>query len=368
MKWTIGWIGLSLSVLGLGCSSGAATLQNGRVEITKDDGGMGSLDVLTLAHQIGPNLLNSTFVTEATEPITIAVAPIRNRTGLSFDANLFLRRLRLELNRQAKGKLHFAAQGKSQNDLREHMRVDGKSARIQRLLDETAKEIVSLPELQNGAKFAMLPSQTVNFINLNGESYLTFLRSKIVTESARKCRFLMPGKLEGADYYLSGMFIADSDKTEGMINLADYIRDLEQAEREGKSLFEVIHDESDVEERHTSKHTDEKRTEKKRFVLRSRLSHETMKSEKLRESPKVAKFLNVVLVDTKDKCTIFEKQMNIEEVSSGIGEADYILSAEISDLAKMEAGTRYVLVSVQLINPVANVIVWEDGYEVKFEK
>ncbi len=350
----------------VGCRNQEASIHN-RVEVTHDDG-FGSLDVVTVANQASAELLNSKIVLSSGKPLTIAVSPMRKVSAFKFDANLFLRRLRLELNRQGKDKLRFIAQGQTQNVIREHIRNDANSDRIQNLLASVAKEITSLPELEKGATLALLPSTQVNFVNLNAESYLATLRSKIVSESGRKCRFLMPGILQGAEYYLSGMFIADSDKTEGMINLVDYIRDLERAEREGKSLFEVVQHHSHIEKETVSLISARQTTTDERFSLRPRLPYQASQDKSLRERPKVAKFLNVMLVNTKNKCSVYEKQVKIESVSTGFGESDYILSAEISDINKGKDDTRYALVTLQLIDPIRNVIVWETGYETKFLK
>ncbi len=354
----------ALGLLCVGCHTPTPSVK-GRANVSLDDG-LGSLDVVALSGQVGPELLTSSFVKGSDRPLVVAVSPLRSHDGLAFDANIFLRRLRLELNTQAQGKLLFVAQGKEQRALREQVRVEGKSERIQQMLDETAREIVALPELKEGAVVAMLPSEQVNFVNLNAESYLASLRSKVFTASKRKCRFLVSGKLEGADYYLSGMFVADSDKTEGMVNLADWIRDLEKAEREEKSVMERIAVEESTERVHANVASRERTTSGKRYVLRSRMQHEAQMDKQLRNAPRVAKFLNVVLVDAKQKMTIYEKQLHIESLKTGFGSVDYILSAEVADIKKEEAGTKYVLVTIQLIDPKRDVIVWEAGYETKF--
>lgn len=356
-----------LAMVMVGCVAGPDPSMHGRVAVDADDG-FGSLDVVTLANVAGPELLNTDFVASAGRPLTIAVAPVRNAAQVGFDANLFLRRLRLELNRQGRGKLRFVAQGASQRATREAVREDGRSAHIQGLLDGVAKEVAALPTLGGGVVCAMLPTTEVNFVNLNAESYLAMLRTKVVEASGQKVRFLLPGTLEGADYYLYGQFVADSDKTEGIVNLADYIRDLEQAEREGKSLFDVAQvGEDKVEERATAV-TDTRTTTRGRFIRRNRLPYEAQQSPTLRERPRVAKYLNVMIVDAKDKTAVYERQLRLEDASTGMGAADYILSAELSDIVKDEAGTRYVLVTIQLIDPATNTIVWETGHEVKFEE
>lgn len=354
-----------LAMVMAGCVAGPDPSMHGRVAVDADDG-FGSLDVVALANVAGPELLNTDFVTSAGYPLTIAVAPVRNATSVGFDANLFLRRLRLELNRQGRGKLRFVAQGMTQRMTRDAVRDDARAAHIQKLLGDLAKELAANPALNKGAACAMLPTTAVNFVNLNAESYLAMLRTKVVEASGQKVRFLLPGTLEGADYYLYGQFVADSDKTEGMVNLADYIRDLEQAEREGKSLFDVAQvGEDKVEERATAV-TDTRTVTRGRFIRRNRLPYEAQRSPALRERPRVAKYLNVMVVDAKTKVSVYERQLKLEDASTGMGAADYILSAELSSITKDAQGTNYVFVAIQLIDPVSNTIVWETGYEVKF--
>lgn len=360
-----GWFAIVLVALLAGCVASPEPSTHGRVSVDVDDG-FGSLDVVALANVAGPKLLNAEVVASAGRPLTIAVAPTRNVAQVGFDANLFLRRLRLELNRQGQGRLRFVAQGVNQRATREAVREDGRPAHIQSLLGELAKELAGLEALRGGAICAMLPTTEVNFVNLNAESYLALLRTKVVEASGQKVRFLLPGTLEGADYYLYGQFVADSDKTEGMVNLADYIRDLEQAEREGKSLFDVRQVGEDKMETRATAVSDTRTITRGRFVRRNRLPYEAQQTPILRERPRVAKYLNVMVVDAKDKVAVYERQLKLEDASSGMGAADYILSSELSDIEKDEVGTRYVLVTVQLIDPKTNTIVWETGHEVKF--
>ena len=89
--------------------------------------------------------------------------------------------------------MRFVAQGMSQRATREAVREDGRSAHIQGLLDGLAKELAGLDTLRGGAVCAMLPTTAVNFVNLNAESYLAMLRTKVVEASGQKVRFLLPG-------------------------------------------------------------------------------------------------------------------------------------------------------------------------------
>ena len=64
----------------------------------------------------------------------------------------------------------------------------------------------------------------------------------------------------------------------------------------------------------------------------------------------------------------FEKVVNLEkQIKSGQENANYILTGEIGSLSKAGVGQRsdYVLVSLYLIDPESNEMLWEYGYEVK---
>ena len=49
------------------------------------------------------------------------------------------------------------------------------------------------------------------------------------------------------------------------------------------------------------------------------------------------------------------------------GAADYLLSGEISGLSTQRGGSAadYLLITVTLVEPVSNEVIWEDAYEVK---
>ena len=356
------FVGVVLVVLA-GCVHTPDPDVHNRVDPSKDDG-FGSMDVVTVANKIGPEILHSDLLAGTDRELLIAVSPIRGGVPLGFDSNLFLRRLRLELNRHSKGRMRFLSQAAMPNAVRDMMRDDAKGARIQSLMEDVARGICGLQEFRGGV-FAVIPAFNTNFVNLNADSYLASLRAKIVTMSNRDIKFTMPGRLEGASYYLTGQFIADSDKTEGMINLVDYIKDLEKAEREGKDILEIRRVEERSTEYRTSQAVDERKDFRNRFIVRPRLQKEAQDNERLRSGPRVAKYLNVMVVNASSKVACFEQQVSIEDVSSGIGNADYILSAEVSDVQKKDSGYRYYLVTIQLTDPRSNVMVWEDGCEMK---
>ena len=88
----------------------------------------------------------------------------------------------------------------------------------------------------------------------------------------------------------------------------------------------------------------------------------------MRKNPNVNKRLNIMLVNAKEKTSVYEKMIMIDrKITDNSGAADYIISGTISAMHQRRNGvaTDYLLISVQLTNPETNEIIWEDAYEVK---
>ncbi len=88
-----------------------------------------------------------------------------------------------------------------------------------------------------------------------------------------------------------------------------------------------------------------------------------------RQNPNVTKRFNCQLVDVTNETVVCEKMVSLEKkVRSGIANADYILTGEISALSKASQGAArsdYVIVSYQMVDPSTNEVLWEDAYESK---
>ena len=57
-----------------------------------------------------------------------------------------------------------------------------------------------------------------------------------------------------------------------------------------------------------------------------------------------------------------------KKIQSGLGNADFTLTGEISALSKATQGamrTDYIIVSFQMVDPGTNEMLWEDAYESK---
>ena len=173
--------------------------------------------------------------------------------------------------------------------------------------------------------------------------------------------FARPGSKADVDYTLTGEFLAQSIKREGVANT---VEDLKWAQENPNIWYE------------------QNRTERKNVVHGDQININTIDESNVKigpnmtykiidpslwNSPNVTKIFNVMLVNQEDMA-VLEKRINLEErIKSGLEHADFILTGEINALSKANRGQRsdYVLVSFYLIDPVSNEMLWEYGYEVK---
>jgi len=278
-----------------------------------------------------------------------------------------MKRLRLELNRYSQGKVRFFSQGNAQ--VTRKSVLDGRNeAAIGASLKELAKSLLTSPTITAAAqppKIAVVPVLNANLINMNADSFVAVLRSQIASQANGKIQFLMPGTVEGADYYLTGQFIAESMTSQGIVNLSDYIGIVEARLREGKSLS--VYDDDD------GLGVNAKNNRGNQLIINSGVNRgpsileQILTNSQLRSKPNVTKHLNAMLIKTDSKIIVYEKMITIEEkMTEGLDKSDYILSGEITGLSKRIQGvqTDYLLVTLQLVDPVSNELLWEDGYEV----
>lgn len=353
--------------LGLaGCSSPNVST-HGIVDADQEvvAGGISSGDIRTVAGQMGPTLLGLPEIAGAEGPTRIAMSPMKNSSRFIVDMDLFMKKLRLELNRYGQGQVRFFSQNNAQGT-RSTVLKNRVEEQVQQQLDAVADQIVALSQVQEAPepiKVAVVPVLNANFVGMNADSLTAMLRSKVADRAAGKILFTMPGADSNVDYLLTGQFIADDMKQAGMVNLADYISLMEELLKEGKTT-----DVYGLAATHTTAPGTSVSSVNVSVPRYDALLREIQKSSALRVEPNVTKRLNVMLVKAEDKLAVFEKMFTVEEkVTDGTGSADYILSGEVSGLSKRAGGTQsdYLLVTMQLLDPVSNELLWEDGYEVK---
>ncbi len=365
-----GWIGIAMVLLLLaGCASPKVS-QHGRVAPDQDviEGGLSSGDIRTMAEKMGPQILSIPEIANTDGVTRIAISPMKNSSRFIIDMNIFMKKLRLELSRYSGGKLRFYSQNNA-TGTRNTILKNRQEEQISKVLDGLAEQIVNLPVVQNSTtpiKMAILPVLNVNFVQMNADSFAAMLRSKIVDRANGKVLFLMPGAEKGADYYLTGQFIADSMKQEGIVNLPAYINLLDERIKNGESLDLYEDSPAGVGSNNSGNQLNIVNGDWHRRY--PSLFNQLQLSAELRKIPNVTKRLNVMLVRSNENVAVWEKMVTLEKkITDGTENSDYILSGEISGLSKSNGRKQsdYLLMTMQLVNPVSNEVLWEDGYEVK---
>lgn len=351
--------GIGASLLMSGCATPAKSTSN---DVPLDSnvlqGGISSRDIRTVATTMTPAILALPEIAQAEGMRRIKLSNVRNRSRFFFDCNLLMKRLTVELNRYGRGKVRFLNNNGNVQQSRAEVSADQDQARLQENLRKLAVEIAANP-LFLGKKLAVIPVLNSNLVNMNAESFTALLRSEIVNASGGKIQFLMPGVLTGADYYLTGQFYPESMKTEGIINLANYIEVVDARVKDGKSMYI----ENFVAAGAGPFGGGMAATQTKESYLM-----EMLRNPELRKNPNANKNLNVMIVKPDTKVAVFEKMIRINRrISDNSGRADLILSAEISGLAQRKNGVSadYLLFSFQLTDPESNEVIWEDAYEIQ---
>ncbi len=356
----------ALALLG-GCHTANVTES---VQVHPDDdplgGAINSADIRTVASQMTPAILALPEIADKEGPVRIAVADFKNNSRFIIDRNIFMKRLQLELNRTANGKVRFFSQSANVQKVRVESLTERQEDLVRAKLAELGKEIAANPLFANSpkpVKIAVIPALNTNLVNMNADSFAAMLRSEIANASGGKIQFLMPGEVTGADYYLTGQFVPESIKSEGIINLANYIQVIEARLKRGQSL-----DITDGRVPDTSRTTPLVEGDNNIEIKRESELVKLMTSPEMQAKPNVNKRFNVMIVKPDEKVAVYEKMMLIDrKIDSGLGKADYILSGEISALSQRAEGkaSDYLLISVQLTNPETNETVWEDAFETK---
>jgi hypothetical protein len=353
-KTTVAALIMGSAVCGCNTPQTTQTVLKDLDSVEGEGAGVGSYEIRSVASMMAPQILALPEVSRSGMPVRIAVARMKNNSSYPMDMDIFMRRLRAELMEVGGGKVHFFSQENPSVDVqRATISKEQSQTERERMLDSVADAIVNQPVLKTTrvpVVIAIMPPLNVNFVGMNADSFITMLRSRISERGNNNIRFTMPGELKGADFILTGQFIADSMKKEGILNLLDYAQYLEQRVKDGKSV--------DV-------YGDLPLTAPRDSIL-----EEIQKNSQLRIAPNVTKKLNVMLVETATQTSVLDRMFDIErEVKTGLGAADYILSGEISSVSKRAQGTEmaYLMVAVQLVNPASNELVWEKVFEIKKE-
>ena len=359
---------LSLLLFFSGCATpGSTQLSETRIiDPSQEDNIGGSFlesgDIQTIASRMCPEILTIPEISNSPGVVRIAIAPVRNSTRYVIDKDILMKRLRLSLNEYSENQIRFFSQGSNVAPVRNTVLREQQTSDLEATLDSVANYVVN-SSLVSGSPFPLkvmvVPPKNVNFVNMNADSFIALLRAKIAERSGGKVQFL--SSLNGGiavDYLLSGEFIAQSMKKEGVFTPFDNVNSSQNNSENKNSKVDVSvkQDGSVVVS-----------SEKSESSMNSDVS-ENFNINDYKDNPNITKYLNIQLIDSKNNVSVLEKLFTIErKIEEGIGKADYILAGELSGLSKSAEGNRsdYVLVTFQLIEPNSNEIIWERGYETK---
>jgi len=363
------WITLMLAfILTAGFFYGCATpsvkkLSHTRVLQPDQDDNIGgsfteSGDIRTVAVKMTGSLLSIPEIASSEGSVRIAISPIRNSTRFIIDKDIFMKRLRIEMNKNSGGKIRFFSQGMGQKVRKDIFREQDED-RWEAVIDEAAGHIAAFAMAQNSPyplRVAIIPVQNTNLVGLNADSITALIRARISEKANGRVVFMAreksgkaidqilnegelrdlgllhsrsDSKIAGVDYFLGGEFIGAS---------------LESAAVE-QGVKATL-----------GKSKDDPRVVK-------------IEASEVSRRPNVGKYLNVLLMNANTGEIPVEKLVKMErKMKSGLGRADYILTGELSALSKaVQGGDRsdYVIMSFQMIEPFSNELVWEDAYETK---
>lgn len=372
LKSTIAVLAFATFIGGFsGCSTPRVSKRSPIVDLDEQDSmrGIGSPEIRRVAGDLMPEILALPEIADAEGPVRIVLSRVANRTSHPMDMNIFARKMRAELQRNAEGKVRFIADQRGNANINETRGAVLKQ-RVERNRDKAisdiAKAIAGMKIFADPAApktIAVVPALNCNLVNLNADSFVAKLRSKISEYSGGTIGIMMPGETAGADYLLTGQFIADSIKQEGMVNLVDYISLMEERLRE-KEVPPRIPGSSQSINNSTIQNS---------VVVGSSVAHlppprrkalldEIERSRDLRQMPDVAMSLNVILLDAKRRVSCFEKTFDLnKKFDDNSATANYILSGEVSSTSKRSRGRErtYYLFSFKLSDPETNEILWE---------
>lgn len=120
----------SLALL-CGCTSSTSyyqpdktTSHSNRISPDADDGmggtGMESSDLRTVSRKMAVSLLSMPEISEATTRPRIALLPVKNETRFIINQDMFTKKIRIELNKNARGKMTFLARSRMDAIVKEH--------------------------------------------------------------------------------------------------------------------------------------------------------------------------------------------------------------------------------------------------------
>lgn len=331
-----------------------------------------------IAQQMSPKLLSVPEIAKSTDIPLIAVSGLSNRSSVRFDSDYILNELITRFEGYSGGKARFINNNTKTNIQRvDWMKRRHEKQRIENL-KKIAEDIASYEVFKKSVpvKIAVIPVINTNVVNMTGENFIQIIRPDIMRASKGKIQFLLPGTLEGADYYLTGQFVTDSIKTEGIINLANYIEAVDYRVKNGKSMYVVSAPFTDftplqvssVDKGNTSITTVTPALQ--RISLFENHLKKILNDAKMQKIPDVNKYLNIIIVDAKTKASVYENRFDVEKkITDNAESARFILSGMVESLDSRVDGVtvKDVKITLTLTDMEMNTIIWQDIYKTKLQ-
>ena len=186
-----------------GCVSGEIS-RSSRVDLDDDtiDGAISSADIRTVASRMAPQILSVNEVANVVQPVRIKIADFKNTSRFFIDRDIFAKRLRLELNRYATGRVKFIDKNEKTQSARVRVLKDRQGEDLRREMKALGCEIAASPVIANAerpVKIAVIPVLNTDIVNMNADACAAMLRSEIINASGGRVQFLMPGHTDGAE-------------------------------------------------------------------------------------------------------------------------------------------------------------------------
>lgn len=365
-----------------GCSTPRVSRSSPVVDLDEQDSmrGIGAPEIRQVGSELMAEILTLPEVADAEEPVRIVFSKVANHSSFPMDMNIFARKLRQELMKNGRGMVRIIAnaeQNGNVNVTRDKMLKQRVERNRDKAIDQIAKTIAEMEifkKSETRRKIAIIPAMNCNLVNMNANGFIAKLRSKISQYSKGKIGILLPGETAGADYLLTGQFVAESVKNEGIVNLADYISLMEERLRDkfgvtavegGVGGGDTTITNSNVQIQNSIVHTGGAAyvREKPRPLL-----DEIERSRDVRTLPDVPMFLNVILVDAKDRIPCYEESFDIyKKFDDNSANANMILAGEVSSVSKRDRGLEdtYFIFSFKLTDPESNELIWEGSVETR---
>lgn len=108
------------------CLAGCATVETSyskAVPLDQDDGlggtGIEATDIRTVSRKMAESILNVPQIMNAQGPPKIALLPVKNSTRFIINKDIFTKKIRIQLNQNAQGKMTFLARDRMDDVLKE---------------------------------------------------------------------------------------------------------------------------------------------------------------------------------------------------------------------------------------------------------